>query len=121
MLTENKTVDNKKINKIKKDIKKFIGLIDKQEIPDISAGDCWHCLMKDEQGKNLGDLTNSEHLQEHIKEGYLTGSLLYNAILESGYRAEQFYILKTMNLKDSFKRSLRKYLYKRLLNTENLF
>lgn len=114
-------VDFKKINKIKKDISKYISLIDTIEIlPIPNDGDCWHCLFHTTtDNTSLGDATkDNTHLTDHIKEGYLHGSILVNAMRENGYRDEQIGLDYQMNLRDTFKRALRRYLYKRLIIQE---
>jgi len=118
LLSENKTVNIKEVNKIKKSIKKYVNLIDKcEKIPVPSNGDCWYCSMKVQNtGKNLGDkIQNIDHLKSHIKENYLHGSILYNAMIEYGYNTYQIGIHYNINSRDTFKRALKKYLYKRLL------
>jgi hypothetical protein len=47
------------------------------------AGDCWYCLMRDENGVPLGDASGSHgHLEDHLEEGYLVPSLFRNAFRE---------------------------------------
>jgi hypothetical protein len=117
LITENKTVDTKKQDKIKKQITSYCNLLDKMDkIPEPSSGDCWYCSMYDVKNHvPLGDLTKSDHLISHLKENYLHGSILINAMRESGYKNYQIGLHYQMNLKDTFKRSLRKYLIKRLI------
>jgi len=115
--SEKKVVDFKKINRIKKDIKGYINLIDKFDtLPYPDNGDCWYCLFQDKKGKTLGDLNEDvDHLYNHIKGGYIFGAILVNAMREYGYRDMQIGFCYQLNIKDTFKRALRKYLYKRLL------
>jgi hypothetical protein len=116
--SEQKTIDFKKINKIKRDIKKYISIIDTIEtLPLPNNGDCWHCLFHTTtDNKSWGDsLKDNTHLAEHIKDGYLHGSILVNAMREHGYRDAQIALHYQMNLRDTFKRALRRYLNKRLL------
>ena len=117
LITDNKTIDLKKQNKTKNQIKKYVSLIDKMEtLPFPNNGDCFYCSMKEiKTNRPLGDLTKSDHLNHHIKEGYLHGSILINAMRESGYTDDQIGIHYQMNYKDTFKRSLYKYLFKRLI------
>lgn len=113
-----------------KSIKKFIGLIDgfdKLPLPD--NGDCWFCLMFDkveanDQPKDSGmgharengmqapggDLS---HLQSHLDEGYINGSLLVNAMRWAGYRDQgiAFYLHDTLGRdRRCIKSALRRYL-----------
>lgn len=112
IVSENKTIDLKVVNKVKRDIKKYVNLLDKVEkLPEPSGADCWVCGF---DGCNLG---NNDHLQLHIKEGYIHGSILVNAMREYGYRDNQIAFHYQADIRDSFKRALRKYLYKRLVNT----
>lgn len=111
--------------KLQKEISKFVKLITKDNLPQPDNGDCWFCLMFDrEQG---GDDTyhgyqthqqhssgSPDHLREHLSEGYLTGSLLVNAMRCAGYRDEQIGLHYQMKLADTFKRATRRYLKRRL-------
>lgn len=45
-------------------------------------GDCWYCLMRDDEGRTLGDLGDSEHLRSHMDESYYVPSLMVNAYRE---------------------------------------
>lgn len=78
-------------------IRKFCSLLldESKPIPRPDTGDCWYCSMFDratpaEQRGQPGDRTggkvrNAEHLLEHIREGYMHGSLILNAIRWAGY------------------------------------
>jgi hypothetical protein len=49
-----------------------------------SAGDCWYCLMKTEDGKTLGDsFDDNNHIVNHIKEKYYVPSMFWNAMGEN--------------------------------------
>tara|TARA_B100000949_G_scaffold233687_1_gene250731 strand:+ start:246 stop:965 length:720 start_codon:yes stop_codon:yes gene_type:complete len=50
-----------------------------------SGGDCWFCAFKTQDGKALGDTTDDEHLDQHMEEGYVVPSLVWNALEEAGY------------------------------------
>lgn len=102
-----------RVKALKKDIARFVKLIDTvDELPIPSTGDCWYCCMTTE-GQTLGDAMDShDHLRSHIDEGYLHGSLLWNAMVEAGYQYPEVHW--QMNLRDNFKRALRKYIYNRL-------
>ena len=59
-------------------IKKFCNKLDKMKtLPMPNNGDCYLCRFCDNTNKPMGDL---EHVKEHVKEGYLHGSLLVNAM-----------------------------------------
>ncbi|MDD4354226.1 MAG: hypothetical protein PHN56_07280 [Candidatus Nanoarchaeia archaeon] len=66
----------------------------------------------------MGELgtDNNDHLITHLKEKYLHGSILVNAMREAGYRDEQIRFHYAGKYFDAFKRSLRKYLQKRLIS-----
>jgi hypothetical protein len=47
------------------------------------SGDCWYCYLVTTNGDTLGDASkNTEHLDNHIEEGYIVPSLVYNALTE---------------------------------------
>lgn len=55
-------------------------------LPEPNGGDCWHCVMKTEQGETLGDVCeDTAHIRGHIDEGYIVPSLVYNAMIERGW------------------------------------
>jgi hypothetical protein len=99
-----------KVTKLKKQISKYCNLITKDNLPVPNGSDCWLCLFMDKEGKQ------KDHLLEHLKDNYLHGSILVNAMRESGYRDEQISLFFHMKLVDNFKRSLRKYLQKHLIS-----
>jgi hypothetical protein len=126
---ESQTMANKakktetKENKLRSQILKFTAKLDKLEcLPEPDAGDCWYCSMRETKtGKPLGEASgNTEHLLSHIKEGYLHGSLIFNALEFVGYNNPSYiWHLENRNLKegkktDWTKRALRKYLYRKL-------
>ena len=66
--------------------------------------------------KTIGDLSNNnEHLLNHLDEGYLHGSILVNAMQETGYSNEGIGVHYQRKVVNSFKRAVRRYLQKRLL------
>jgi len=72
--------------------------------------------MKTDEGKTLGDSSgNNDHLLSHIEEGYLHGSILVNAMREAGYNDMQIGVHYHLRLHKNFRRSLQKYLTKRLV------
>lgn len=114
--SEDKSINYKKQNSLKRKITKYVKLIDDLEsIPLPSGGDCWYCHLSNDEG-NLDDLAHDKsHLINHLNEGYLHGSILWNAMKEYGYRDDQIYFQIQLKFKDTFKRALRKYLIKRLV------
>jgi len=115
-LTEKQqTAKEKKIKKIKRGIAGFVKLIDKP-LPVPNNGDCWYCLLKTKNSQSLGDaFGDTEHLIDHIKEGYIHGSLLVNAMREKGFDDRQINIHYQIGVVDTFRRAVRQYLTKRLL------
>jgi len=108
-LNKPKKLNETKFAKLKKQIDNYCKLITKDNLPVPENGDCWYCLMFDKEGKQ------KDHLLQHIKEKYLHGSILVNAMREMGYsdtRIDLYYYLKDANV---FKRSVKKYLTKRLI------
>lgn len=91
-------------------------------------GDCWYCLMKDKDGKTMGDMSGSNHIEQHIKERYFVPSLFWNAMQEQeNYlsMASKGVLGKLWNqqtsdewftdiAKDQCTKALKKYLKKRL-------
>jgi len=90
--------------KLTKEVNKFCKLLDTmEEVPQPSAGDCFICRMPD-----------PDCLREHMKENYLHGTLLWNAMRSRGYKDEQIGLHYRMGLRDTFKRALRLYLKRSL-------
>ena len=57
-----------------------------EELPMPSPGDCWYCSMKTQDGESMGDSFNDkDHLLNHLKEKYVHGSLIVNALEWAGY------------------------------------
>ena len=77
------TTQKDKANKAK--IKTFARLCaDSLPIDKPSTGDCWYCGMQTDNGESLGDATKDiDHLESHIKEGYIVPSLVYKALTEN--------------------------------------
>ncbi len=118
LLSEVKEPDTAKINRLKKDIKKFTDQIDSlNSLPVPDSGDCWFCLMKEEKSrKPLGDCTaDHSHLISHLEENYLTGSLIINALREKGYTEKQFGYVYNVGCRSIVKRAVSTYLKKRLI------
>lgn len=98
----------------------------KKGIPLPSGADCWFCAMVTTDGIALGDKSSDhEHLTSHMEEGYVVPSLLVNAVAEQGYLSPAFILGATSEgmggsraFSDGVKRSVSKYLKRRLLPTE---
>lgn len=81
--------DVKKRDNLKKEAKKYIDAywqaFKQGEIPAPSNGDCWHCVLRvsdpsADAGKTLGEVVkNSDHMHDHIKEGYFVPSMIVRA------------------------------------------
>lgn len=112
-----KVDDELKRKKMLEKIRKYCDLLTEDKLPMPGNGDCWYCLMTDTKtGKSLGDSSgNYDHLLQHMKERYIFGSILVNAMRESGYGDLQIGAHYHMKMVDTFKRTLRKYLVKRLI------
>jgi len=77
--------DTKKDKATKAKIKKF-AILCSESLPldKPSSGDCWYCSMQTDNGESLGDATKDiDHLESHIKEGYIVPSLVYNALKQN--------------------------------------
>jgi hypothetical protein len=110
-------VDDKKITRLKKQIADYCKLITKDNLPYPDGGDCWYCSFHDKIGAAMGDLSeNYSHLTEHLKEKYLHGSILVNAMREAGYKDNQIGFHYQLKLADTFRRVVRRYLQKRLIS-----
>lgn len=80
-LTE--TPNREKADKaLKAKVKKFAELCaSRLPLDQPSGGDCWYCSMTDKDGKSWGDLSkDNDHIDRHMKEGYVVPSLVYNAL-----------------------------------------
>jgi hypothetical protein len=115
--TLQKHTNLKAVAQMKKKIAKFVSLITKDNLPVPSGGDCWLCSFHSEDGKSWGDNRgdDNDHLLQHIKEGYLHGSLLVNAMHEAGFSDLNISTHYYLQITDTFKRALRRYLQKRLI------
>ena len=106
-----------KVKKLKKQISDYCNLITKENLPVPSPGDCWLCNLHDKNNIPMGEFSkDTSHLLSHLKENYLHGSIIVNAMREAGYQDKQIGLHYQMKLIDTFKRSLRKYLQKRLIS-----
>lgn len=88
---------------LKAKIKKFLAktIVEGQELPQPHNGDCWMCLMFDQE-QPVGERgfsgwaadkvvdrsqnRDTDHLLSHIEEHYMHGSLIVNAFRAAGYK-----------------------------------
>lgn len=121
--------------RVEREVKGYIdGFLDalrsEEGLPLPSGGDCWYCALVTEDGQAMGDIgADPTHLWDHIRESYYVPSLLYNAIVEERYGNPKVvftirYVvfdgdtpikLRERADRASTRRTLRKYLLKRLL------
>lgn len=107
---------------LRKAVKKFSLLIKAGEpLPQPGPGDCWLCMMRDADGKTLGEMRGvegeREHLLGHIEEGYMHGSLIVNAFRHCGYRDAgiAYYFGRASDYAvTAARRAVRRYLYAKL-------
>jgi hypothetical protein len=118
--------------KLKDAIKKFVAktLPTGKPIPKPDNGDCWYCLMFDREepvpegvsgyngpaGTKPARQRDSEHLRNHVMDGYMTGSLVVNAYRDAGYTDNQIgYVVYGFALDHKrVRRQVARYLNKRL-------
>lgn len=114
--------NNKKEIALKKMIKLFCDKMRKMEIlPSPNNGDCWFCCMRDTlTGKPIGDVSDSNHIFEHLKERYVHGSLIYNAMEWAGCSPFAIQMAfsenpdSSKNYRDLATRPVRRYLKRQL-------
>jgi len=113
-----KNPNAKQVNRIKNILKRINTYVNKYDsalkankIPAPSGGDCWGCCMVDAQGNTV---MGGDHLEQHLKEGYLVPSLLVNAIRSKGYNPIFVNPWNGWNKTTIYKRALRDFLVKNL-------
>lgn len=103
---------------LRKSILKFLRGLDRfEKLPLPSSGDCWLCCMHDSAGKTMGEHgNNADHLLEHIKENYIHGSLLVNAMRWAGYQdfGIRYWLSQGKDNRRAIKSALRRYLCRQL-------
>jgi len=106
---------------LRRQVRKFVAQLDKLDaLPLPNAGDCWFCQMRTQDGKTLGDVSGGDHILGHVNENYLHGSLIFNALEWAGYRNPSLiFHMESEDMKrgrkpDSVKRTLKRYLYRKL-------
>lgn len=71
--------DLKILKRIKKYSNDFVAALFAGKVPAPSGGDCWDCSLKTESRATMGQISHSDHIKSHLKEGYFVPSLLVNA------------------------------------------
>ena len=93
---------------LKRMIKRFCDKMRNMAVlPLPSSGDCWYCAMKTEDGTPLGDVDAKSHALGHLKEVYVHGSLIVNALRFSGH--SDFVIQLVFDRKERIARSYRDF------------
>jgi len=93
----------------RKKVNKFARLCESIDVlPVPGGGDCWLCMGLFAKG------AYPDCLQSHLDENYLHGTLLVNAMRAAGYEDTQIGLHYHMNLRDTFKRALRRYMLRGL-------
>jgi hypothetical protein len=52
-------------------------------MPMPGNGDCWYCLLRDENGKTWGDHGDHNHLEVHMEDRYYVPMLAVNALRDT--------------------------------------
>jgi len=75
---------------LKKIAKYCKAMKDLDSFPVPSGGDCWYCCMRSNDGETMGDMAQDKsHLEDHLDEVYIHGSLIVNALEAMGYGKDQ--------------------------------
>lgn len=107
----------REILKLKKQVKTYLLAMDNHfklhGVPEPSSGDCWYCCMYTQDKKPLGEVIGDKsHLISHLKDKYIIGSLINNALISAGYSSPGTIVY--MKLYDSIKSAVRRYFYRQL-------
>jgi len=100
------SVESDRVKDYTKRIAKYVKLITEDTIVQPDAGDCWICMMFEKDG-NKSDV---DHLESHMDEGYVHGSILVNAMRAAGYRDEGIAWHFQAKMVDGFRRAMRRFL-----------
>ena len=86
--------------------KKLKGL---KELPTPDAVDCWYCYFRTvKDGQPLGHaIKNTDHLTQHLKEKYIHGSLIFNALESNGHNNPAFVFIH--GPRESITRAVKRY------------
>lgn len=97
--------------RIRKLIRKYTAKVSRQwaEAPMTpTGGDCWICMSHTNDLTKSARLPNTDCLISHLEEGYVHGTLVYNALLWAGYGPEQ--IRYVFGMRSLIVRAVRRYL-----------
>ena len=109
--------------KLAKAIKLFCEKIDlNKPLPAPNGGDCWKCLMFERDqfkpqasGWATTERGDVDHLRSHIKEGYMHGSLIWNALQAVGFAHPEFaFGERPLIGQDRARSAVRRFLRRRL-------
>ena len=105
---------HRKEQSLLRQIKTYCATVKKlKKLPMPEAGDCWYCSMHTESGASMGDsFKDTSHLISHLKEKYIHGSLILNALQHAGYNNPGF--IFQMDHRDSIVRAINKYFKSKL-------
>jgi hypothetical protein len=105
---------HRKEQSLLRQIKSYCNTVKKLDVlPVPSAGDCWYCSMHTKDNTTLGDaFEDTSHLLGHLKEKYIHGSLIFNALENAGYREPGF--IFQMDHRDSIVRAISRYFKSKL-------
>ena len=84
--------------------KKLKGL---ESLPIPSSGDCWSCALFDQKTTTGKKSTSQDHLLSHLKEKYIHGSLIFNAMKWAGYENPEF--IFQMDFRTTIVSAVRRY------------
>lgn len=120
MVTEQVTNSGYEMREIKKKIRKYVALYTNERVTEIVekarengvAGDCWGCSMVDAEGNTV---MGTQHLLDHLDEGYTMASTMVNALKHCGYRQTQLGVLIVHG--DLVRRCMRRYLVETLTDS----
>jgi hypothetical protein len=112
-----------RVTKIKKQVKAYcekLGkMIDERKLQDLEPRDCWLCMMRDSNDKIV--LGGQDHFLSHLKEGYVHGTLVWNALEDQGCNVNflwsNYYMREncdTKVFKDYAVRAVRRWFYRNL-------
>src|SRR3954467_6088190 len=75
-----------KVKRIKDRIDKYVNAYIKalaKGMPMPGNGDCWYCLLRDENGKTWGDHGDHNHLEVHMEDRYYVPMLAVNVLRDT--------------------------------------